>query len=445
LPWQLKAKPGKKGEVPELNGRVLLFALPALSVGVVAFALFGAGAERTVRAARVYGGPTATAPLSFRLELVDSFKGVLTPASGPVRVVIRAPDGSEARWSGEAGSDGVVEATLPALAPHPRLELSVLQSDRLLAAGPIALGAKDWLAGAVRRGGWQTFELGDELRLELAPARGVFAVPFPSELLLRVTRAGAPVDAELELAAQGALVSGGRLKSGVEPARASLTPREHTPSLRVRVLMAGAAPREITTVLPVVPGAFDARLEGEALVVTSAVPRERAYFTLINEQRRVAGGSITLADDGRGSVRLAALPAGPLWAVVGSSPELSSPARVGHPIAGQVEPARTLDVSEALLLDGLPLALSRESGRRKRARFVAAAVCALSLLLGTALLAARARRASLALSRHFAERGLDAGAQRALVPSRPLWLAIALGAVALGFAVLALFALLVEH
>jgi hypothetical protein len=211
----------------------------------------------------------------------------------------------------------------------------------------------------------------------------------------------------------------------------------------------GTPPRELETTLAAVPGAFDAALDGARLLVTSPVPRDRAYFTLVTEHRRVAGGSIALASDGRGGAtghaELLRLPAEPLWAVVASTPDLSSAARVGFPIGKHAEPARTLDVPEKLLLDGLPRALSRESARRKRARFAAMAVCALGLLLGVLLLAARARGSSRALARHFEQSGLDAAERRALTSGRPLWLWTALGIVALGFAVLLIFALVLNR
>ncbi len=429
-----------------LDTRLLLLALPALTASALAVVLLGAQAERSVRAARVYGGPTGLSEQSYRLELVDSFQGVQAPvAGGSVRVVLRGPAGHEARWSGAVGPDAVAEVTPPLLPAAPRYELGVFQGEQVLAEGTIELSAEAWLAPATRRGGWQTFKLDDTTELELAPARGILAAPFTSELLLRVRRAGRPLRAELELSADGASVDGRRVVSSETPARVALTPRAHVVGLRVRVSIEGAPPRDVERTLTVAPGAFHAVLDGARLIVTSPVPRERAYYTLVSERRRVSGGSVVLTADERGGAtgyaELPRPPTEPLWAVVASTPDLLSAGRVGMPIGPHAEPALTLDVPEKLLLDGLPRALSRESARRKQARFTAVTICALGLLLAVLLLLGRARRSAEVLARHLEQSGLDAAERRALSAERPLWLWAALGAVALGFAALLIFAL----
>ncbi|HVJ15316.1 MAG TPA: hypothetical protein VM686_07745 [Polyangiaceae bacterium] len=433
-----------------LDSRLLLLALPALTASVLVVVLVGGLAERSVRAARVYGGPTGAPEQSYRLELVDSHRGVQTPAAGgSLRVVVRGPAGRELAWTGSAGADGVAEVPSLALPPAERYELSVLQGDAVLAAGSVGLSAEAWLSAATRRGGWRAVKLDDTTDIELAPARGVLAVPFASELLLRVRRNGQPLKATLELAAEGASVQNARTTSDEMPGRIALTPSAHAVELRVSVQPEGEAPREVKTTLTVVAGAFDAVLDGEQLIVTSPVPRERAYFTLVTAHRRVGGGSLALGSDGRGGAsgraQLPPLPAEPIWAVVASSPDLVSAARVGYPIGNQAEPARTLDVPERLLLDGLPRALSRESGRRKKVRLVAAAVCALSLLLGVLLLAWRSQRSAHALARHFEQSGLAAEERRALSSQPSLWLTTALAAVGLGFVALLIFALVLNR
>jgi hypothetical protein len=58
-----------------------------------------------------------------------------------------------------------------------------------------------------------------------------------------------------------------------------------------------------------------------------------------------------------------------MWAVVGSEANDPSRARVGWPLfIGSPEPARTLDVHDALLLDGFAQARADEVSRRLRAR-----------------------------------------------------------------------------
>jgi hypothetical protein len=366
------------------------------------------------------------------------------PAS-VVRVVASDGAGHELAWTGETDADGVAEVSLPGAASARRRELSVWRGDTLLARGAVELRADVWRAAATRRGGWRTVKLSATTELELAPARGLLVAPFPGDLLLRVRRAGQALKASLELSAQGGSVQPKRAETGADPVRVVLVPQAHVMTLQVRATPREGPAFDARIELPVAPAALDVAVDGPALRVRSAAPRDLAYFTLVTEDRRLFGGSVRLAPEPSGlfsgQSTLPALPDQPCWLVVGSTPDLATAARVGYPISAQPEPAQTFDVPEHLLLDGLPVALSRESARRKQARLVAAVACMLSLLLTALLLFMKVRGARRELDEHFARGGFSGEIEQRLVPARPLWLVAALAALSLGFVLLLVFAL----
>jgi hypothetical protein len=435
-----------------LPSRGLLFVLPTLTVGVVGFALFAAGGERTVRAARLYGGPTSAKAHSFRLELIESARGVEAAlGAGSAGVALRTAAGDESVWHGAVGPDGIAEVSLPPLPSAAAFEARVMQGDRELARGRISLDERTWCARANHRGGWLGDRRAAPLQVLVAPARGVLAVPFPDELLIDVRHGPEHVSAELSLQAEGGSVAPEHLRtSGSEPTRVTITPREHVVTLRAQVVAAGYPGVDASFSLPVVPGALDARIEHGKLLLSSPVPRDRAYFALVSEHARVAGGSVALIDDERGVwsavVPLPPLPAEALWAVVSSTPDLSSPARVGWPLLLTNDaPAMTYDVPERLLLDGLPPALRREARRQKRVKLVSVFFCGVSLSLSLLLLAARARRAEFLLDQHLRDRGLESDQARSIAPLRRWSLVVAALCVALGFLALSIFAYYVER
>jgi len=201
--------------------------------------------------------------------------------------------------------------------------------------------------------------------------------------------------------------------------------------------------------LEVVQGALRVTRQGDRVLVETGGAANRAFLGFFDETRRYAGLSLPLvpAADGR-LVGEAAWPAGlvatPLWVVSSSQPDLASPSAVGWPIltAGEPDP-KTFDAKELLLLDGAAAARAREERRARRIRLVSAAYASLALFVTLALFVRRVREAEEAMDRHLRRSGLDELAP-GIAPKRQGRAVLAAACIALGFVVLALFALLKE-
>jgi hypothetical protein len=430
-----------------------LYALPVAVVVVVAFALVTAGSTLPYRAARVWGGPTDAERLSLRLEVFEVTEDLgggraeTVVGRGKVAVQLRAGRLEAARRV-ELDVEGGAEVAFDLGGAVRPLELSVEGDGSVLAAGTLALDAARWAAAARRRGGWSELPVGP-YTLRVAPARGVLAVPFEEELWLDVLRGALPVaNALVTLEASGARVSEKQLRTDARGRVVfRVAPEEHLPTARVRILD-GTVEQQTAFGLAVVPGALRVTQSGRELLVEAPVPRDLAYFALVTPNERLLGGRLLLKPDGRGgsSARLAipGLAVTPTHAVVASERDLRSTAAVGWPLevpAGG-EPARSFDAVEALLLDGGPRAVLRERARRHRVRWIVAAFVAAASLLELALLLALTRRGDRALDAHLERAGLAAADAERLAPRRSPAILLALLAVAVGFLVLALVAIL---
>jgi hypothetical protein len=182
-------------------------------------------------------------------------------------------------------------------------------------------------------------------------------------------------------------------------------------------------------------------------VIEAPVPRELAYYAFVTETERLAGGRVALSADASGRfvahVPLPPAPLAPTHAVVASERDLRSAAAVGWPlrVVPDGEPGRTFDAVDALLVDGRELGSSREATRRARVRWAAVAFCAVAVLLELALLVAHARVRDRELDAHLAREGVRGDTAERLAPARSATWFFALAAVALGFVLLALAAL----
>jgi hypothetical protein len=262
-------------------------------------------------------------------------------------------------------------------------------------------------------------------------------------------RARAPVvGAVLELTATGGRITPREKKTDARGrARFLLAPEEHTLGVRV-VVSAENGRSEVAFGLAVVPGALRARLVGGALVVESAVPRDTAYVALVTESERLWGSRVVFANGAGGEtsarIALPSLPTPPGYAVVSTASDLRSAATVGWPLAARAdgEPAKTFDASEALLLDGRRLGTGRETARRARVRWATVAFCAVAVLLELALLLRYARARDRALDIHLEREGMLGDEARRVAPRRSAAILLAVAAVALGFLLLAIAAVL---
>jgi hypothetical protein len=215
--------------------------------------------------------------------------------------------------------------------------------------------------------------------VQIAPARGAFAVPFPGELWVRASR-GAPVaDARVEVKADGARVQ--RLNDQTDArgiARFLVTPSEHVVIARVSVVTVDGARAEHSFSVPVVPGAISIERRAGALLVRSPIEREAAFVALVTTEGRLSGARVplSLVGDGtaQGSLELPPLPSGEVWAIAKSDPSAPSSVSVGWPLFENEEAARTFDVGDRLLLDTEVAATARERTRRREIRRLALAV-----------------------------------------------------------------------
>jgi hypothetical protein len=284
--------------------------------------------------------------------------------------------------------------------------------------------------------------------VRLAPSRGALAVPFQEELWVELLRDGT--------AAVGVRVRASSAGARLEPSEAvvdargravfGIAPREHAVVVTLDI---GDVPgSEISFDLPVVPGALRASLHAGGVLVEAPVPRDVAYFALVTEEERLSGGRLELANDSRGgsSVRfpLPALAVAPTHVVVSSERDLRSPSAVGWPLVAPAgaEPRSTFDAVDALLLDGRRLGGARERGRRTRVRWATAAFCAVALLAEIFLLLKLTSESDRRLDRHLEREGMAGDEALRLAPRRSPTLLLSLAAVALGFLVMAIVALL---
>jgi hypothetical protein len=434
-------------------GRWLLFALPAATVAIVALSLLTAGVPRPVRAALVFGGPTAGDSLAVRVEVVDVLQGTLGDvmehpvASGEVRV--HASTGSHESVRGfRLDEEGQAEARLEVGAHQGPVVLSVEQGTEELARARVELGRDDWRAAARRRGGFATARDG-AVEVRFAPARGVLAVPFEEEVWIDVSEGGAPLaNVEVGLSSSSARVTPEKATTDAAGrARFRFAPAEHVVSATATVARP-PAPARVTFGIPVVPGAMRALRRGRELVIESPVPREVAYFALVTENARLGGGRVKLSPDAllgaSARVPLPELPDAPVYAVVASERDLRSAAAVGWPLT--VDPAgppgRSFDAVDALLADGRPRAVARETARRARVRWVTVLLCAVSLLAEIALLVRLTRARERALVSSLERSGLDEESLERVAPPGSRYFGVALVTLAIGFLVVALVAVL---
>jgi hypothetical protein len=440
---------------------ITLYALPFATAAVLSYALFVAGAPRPYAGARLYGGPTEEAArLSWRLAVVERYRGVESPVgadAGEITVEARFDDGSRRRWTGMLDAQGMAGVTIEpprrvTAAPHVR----VSRGAETLAEGRIWLPVAQWLAHAKRHGGWLDVPSTGELSIRVAAARGALAVPFADAVWIEVRRGGeALAGAKLHVEPEGLNLIRPKQRELLLDTDAAgrvvivVAPREHNVSLAVVAEHAGARAKWYGR-LPVVPGAFSVRLQDGRLRIESPIVRDVAFFALITERERIAGGPVALEPDGRGGavqlVEVGPLPDQQIWAQVSSEPELASQTTVGWPLRvptfAREDPPSTFQVPDQLLLDGLGVGEGAEAARRSRARAIAAGFTILALILASLIVIVRARGADRRLRAHLDAAGAGAETRDLIAHQRAgARVALAVLCIALGFAVIALVAL----
>jgi hypothetical protein len=426
--------------------RVWSLAVPVVTVLVVAYALFIGGAPRKILGDRIYGGPTEGADAPWlRVESVARDGERESPGwSGTLVMNARANGASRSIQTAPLGAAGVADFELRFNVPiHGLVSLDALVTGADNTRGEFSLTPERWAARARRRGGWIRGRETNGIVISIAPERGAFVVGASDPLLIRVERAGSAVpNAQLTLKAEGARLESAReLRSDARGrARVSFEALELNPTLSVEARTEDGQLGLIDSGVPVVPGGLHGTATATGIRVESATPRTQAFFSVVTNRARIAGGVLALTPDGHGGslaeadLHLSAPLPSPSWLVVSTEVDENSAAAIGWPLQGGEEPAQTFDVPEVLLLDGLPTAFTREQARLSRVRWLTAAFIASAFLLSVALLVLRVRAADRDIARHLRLGLEDETAER--VAPRTLWpLVVALLAIALGFVV----------
>jgi hypothetical protein len=441
------------------RGRFWLFVGPLSAVLVVLLGVVSGGV-RPIRSARVYSGPTqGVTELSLRVEVGERDRVMELPVPGAA-FSVEVVEGGQSVGSARGRTDALGNAEVRVGLRRPRdsaLELRVVALDHLatpLARG-LVLGRLDvFRATATRRGGFQRGRHTGDIELSVAPAHGVLITAqgaLKDQLVIRALQAGAPVaNASVSVKLEGAEPAESRVRTDAQGlARLELQPREATVRVELQARADASAEGTLASRLDVVQGAIRVTREGDELRLVTSGAANLAYLAFFDENQRYLGLHVALspAADGRltGVVPWpAGLPSTPLWVVASSQPDLASPSAVGWPVAGADQPdPRTFDARELLLLDGAPVAQLREERRARRIRWVTAGYSALALAVTLLLFVRRVTETDRTFAQHLTQVGVDDPALN-IAPAGKGRALLAAACIALGFVILALFALLKE-
>ncbi|NRA32432.1 MAG: Ig-like domain-containing protein [Polyangiaceae bacterium] len=435
--------------------RTALLSLPALTMAVIAFALFVVGKSVPVQSARVYGGTSeAVDRVALRLLLNEEYQGVVARLPGKaVRVQLKTPTES-LDWSGVSDDSGTLEALFVLKSPSSQsyeLEVSAGQPLRALARGRVTLSRKHWVGEGQAHGSWASNGPTPGLQVRVAPERGTFAAPFPDELRILVQRDGKPVPG----ASVSVQLDGAKLLAPVSAtdargrSSAHIAPFEHVVSATVEVNADGETGR-FHRRLAIRVGAIHVERTGNKLTIRSPVPRERAFLSLLSLQQREFGAVVRLrADDAGGAVGSVSLPSvsGPLWAAVSSEADSQSMGFVAWPLHSSepLEAPFNWDLRDHLLLNGASAARDESVRRRFRAKALAGGFSLVAGLLGWVLFLFGAKRAESRLREHMERSSLESDSATRTAPVQSLgfwgWLAMFL-CFGLGFFLFALIGMM---
>ena len=389
--------------------RLATSAIPILAGLVTALVLIGPGREEAATGARVYGDlRQGAASWALRVETLAHFAGRYAPEAREIEVRLSAGGELVGAWRGSTDLEGIADAVGPlARTVAGPLEVTVRGRGRTLAQGRFGLGAP---LATLPPPGPLDGETHGPLELSVVLARGITVPAIAEPLAIEVTvprsavapGSGPGVPPRLSLTATGA-----ELGSPSEPTVRgcaevgcrfawSVPIMLQAPAAELAV-SAGTADGRTGSWQGNVPVALGgmwidpASVARGALVVRSAVPRQRAYLSLYGTAGRFWGGVALLEalGDGQaqGSLPLPSLPSGPLLAVVSGDPFEPELTATGWPLRPELGSLPL--VRPALLANGMPVAVQQEQARQARVRRPA---CALILAAGVLELAYLWRR-----------------------------------------------------
>ncbi len=418
-----------------------LLAVPALVVAGVGVGWFVLRAPATLCGAQVYG-EGVSGRVALRAVLLEESDGRRVPLITPVSLELSDMRGvaSVVHLEAHANAEGVVEfnAEVPQFSrgTQPRLSLRSTGDDE---AEPLAQLVLDRVGdcsptpcagvrvpaseeSTVRRGGFVDGEARGEIGLSVGLVQGVLAVPFPGSVVVAATLDEQPLEgARLWIRAGGAEVSAEQplVTDASGLARLTLTPRGHVVELVLAMLGAAGEAQQARSVLesasalsslaaeslpagrwygvlPVVPGAAVAQIEGGRLRVQSPISRPRLYVDLLERAateapEMVARPSVlwrySVELEREGMSGLVPLPKDltvqDAFAVVSSEADMRAMALVGWPLS-DAGVHQTYDYRAPLMVDGLAQARERAqlAGRRLRRGIVVFGVTGSVLELG---------------------------------------------------------------
>lgn len=368
----------------------LLYVIPALAAVLVAIVLLGPGQMRSVHAAKILA--TGDSLLSMRVEVVESFDGIETPA-GTRQLSLFVGAEAAARWSGTTDADGVAEITLDSPLPAGS-EVRLVSGEEALASGK--LGSTVEPATVEVRTTPYTLDGGITLRV--GAERGVLVTPFSDRVRIVLTRDAKPLETTIKVTTISADPSELTVSTNARgEGTLKIVPLGQPVILSMEILVDGK-PREAEVMLPVqMSGMYVAPdLDGGRAVVISPGPRDKAYLSFHGPSGRTGGALVPLALDPQGFYRGLSdveIPADTIAVVASAEADEKGRSTVVWPRPGTLGTASAPHVTVSL--DGLKERIAREKRRASIVRTVTVAGVSAAAALELAILlwaGGRARR-----------------------------------------------------
>lgn len=364
----------------------VLYGVALIAILVAGISVFVATPQQDLLSARVLSGPTdAVGVCAGRVQLLRERSGVLLPAADLTFRFIAIQGSHRYERTKVSDSEGWSDFSFPRR-PREPLQIRIIHRGQILGAGQALVSTQHWISQAERRGPSLEPLLSAPVRLDLRVESGALSVPFESQLTMTAVSPspnalGEPLaGASLSLAGDGLeVLSKKRLmldKNGF--ATIALRPTHHVATLELRVKSENLD-ATLERSLPVVPGAFMVSLGHDAVLVSSSLAREHAYFTVLSEDARLLGGRVELRPfpgGTEGEIPWRELPPRKgKYLMIASDGDALAPSTVGFPLDGQ---AQTWEAWDELVIDGPAQVRERHARQRKRVRWVLGGYAALS-------------------------------------------------------------------
>src|SRR5688572_10156739 len=265
-----------------------LVILPLLTLLSLAFSMWSGREGERVVYARVWGGPPVNG-LALRLQVIEEEGGLQRGLAGQTfSVEAQSSSGASVREA-RTVEDGWVDVVLPLAGSDERARLAVTGStgmDLPLASGPIAWSSSAWADRATRVSGLVAADPNAQVPVGFRFEPPVFSAPFPGDVVLELSPAKKePLSIRVEIAGARLLSSPQLTLEPGQPERVRLEPLEHSIALTAAI-DGPAGPLRRTVTIPVRAGSLTAHARGDHLIISSPVPRARAYYSVVTPRGR---------------------------------------------------------------------------------------------------------------------------------------------------------------